>query len=49
MLIAGWCVQSNGQALGRISKARRMISVIGASAAGSGVAVIGKVGISNRS
>jgi hypothetical protein len=48
-LIAGWWVQSKGEVLGSISKARARISPIGAFSSGKGVATIGRVGIRRRS
>ena len=47
--IAGWWLMSKGAVLGSISKARCTISSRGASGPGSGVAIIGTVGISSTS
>ncbi|MNO05662.1 hypothetical protein D3C81_2271420 [compost metagenome] len=47
--MAGWPVMSWAAVLPSISNARETFSVIEQSAAGSGWAVIGTVGITNRS
>ncbi len=47
--MAGWPVTSNGAVLGIISRARATVSSSGASAAGRGVALSGRVGMTSRS
>ena len=47
--IAGWPVRLKGQVLATCSMDFAIFSIIGASAAGSGWACIGVVGISSRS